>query len=367
VLFEQKGGEGMSKSPGTVLTPDILSAEDTRVMKEMDSSNINCEAIRRFKGIHRLNLVNFDTPIEKCDRLRASVPGCPHLYIKRDDYTGFLVGGNKLRKMEYLMVDVLEKKATTMITVGSVQSNHARVMAMVARRFGLKAVLILNGKLSKRPSGNFRINSLLGAKIHSVVTRAQRDAAMDEIAETLEKKGERVYKVPLGASDEIGSFGMVAAFEEIQTYAKRTGIQFDAIVVATSSGGTQTGLEVGKRLFNWNRLRIYGISPDDPSERIKDSILATMKPMLSRLGLDSRVGKNDLHVDGSFIGAGYGIPSPQSRKAAGVFLDTEGIFLDPVYTSKAAAALLEYCRKRKFSSEDRILFWHTGGLLALFK
>jgi D-cysteine desulfhydrase family pyridoxal phosphate-dependent enzyme len=345
----------------------MLTAEDTRVMNEMDSSNINCEAIRRFKGIDRLNLVNFDTPIEKCDRLRASVPGCPHLYIKRDDYTGFLVGGNKLRKMEYLMADVLGKKATTMITVGSVQSNHARVMAMVARRFGLKSVLILNGKVPKRPSGNFRISSLLGAKIHTVVTRAQREAAMDEIAENLEKKGERVYKVPLGASDELGSFGLVAGFEEIQTYATRTGIQFDAIVVASSSGGTQTGLEVGKRLFNWNGLRIYGISPDDPSERIKDSIVATMKPMLSRLGLGSRVGKNDLHVDDSFIGTGYGIPSPQSRKAAGVFLDTEGIFLDPVYTSKAGAALLDYCKRKKFSPEERVLFWHTGGLLALFK
>src|SRR5262249_21540129 len=265
------------------------------------------EARARFKAIEKLNLVTLCTPIEKCDRLRRAIPNAPHLYIKRDDYLGFLCGGNKLRKLEYVMADVLRKRATTVITVGSIQSNHARVMAMVSRRLGLNCVLVLNGDMPERPTGNSYINSLLGVAIHTVKTRAQRDKTMDEVAKELEKKGERVYKVPLGASDDIGSLGLVGAFEEVSFQQKQLGVKFDAIIVASSSGGTQAGLEVGKRLFDMNDARVIGVSPDDPSEDIGRRVARAMEPMLSRLRLDSDMDRAQIEVDDRQIGTGYGI------------------------------------------------------------
>jgi hypothetical protein len=169
-----------------VLTAGCSSLPDEKNMQS--SENINPEALRRFQEIERVRLFGFHTPIERCDRLRALIPKAPNICIKRDDYTPFLVGGNKLRKMEYVMAEVFRKKATTMITVGSVQSNHARVMAMVARRFGLKCVLLLNGRLPKLPSGNFLLNSLLGVEIHLVNTRSEREKKMAKSPNTSPKR-----------------------------------------------------------------------------------------------------------------------------------------------------------------------------------
>ena len=324
-------------------------------------------ALQRFRRIKKVNLVNALTPVELCDRLGKAIAGAPNIYIKRDDCLGYLVGGNKLRKCEYLMTDVLRKKATTVITIGSVESNHARVLAMTARRLGLNCVLVLNGKIPNRPSGNIHINRLLGVKVYLVETRRQRDAMMNEIAEDLERKGEKVYRVPLGVSDEIGSFGLVAAFEEVCRQQRAMGIRFDAIIFASSSGGTQAGLEVGKRLFNQDDLQIIGISPDDPSKVIRNNVLRAMRAMLARLGMDQEVDQGELCIDDRYVGRGYGIQTEGSAEAACLFSRTEGILLDPVYTSKAAAALIDYCRAKKFQPTDRVLFWHTGGLLALFR
>jgi D-cysteine desulfhydrase family pyridoxal phosphate-dependent enzyme len=327
----------------------------------------NRRAIDRFRSVPRLNLVNLSTLIERCDRLRKEIPGAPHLYIKRDDCLGYLVGGNKLRKLEFVMAEALRQKATTVLTVGSIQSNHARVTAMVAKRLGLNCALILNGEVSGEPRANFRINRLLGVKVETVETRAQRNEAMNAMAADLEKKGERVYKVPLGASDEVGSFGFVKAMEEVNTQAKEMGVKFDAIIFSSSSGGTQAGLEVGRRLFGLDHLHVIGVSPDDPSESVKASIVKAMKPMLSRLGLPADIGPAKLSVDDKYFGEGYRIPTDQSLEATDLFTKTEGILLDPVYTSKAAAALIDYCRKQRFRPTDHVLFWHTGGLMTLFE
>lgn len=327
----------------------------------------NQRPIERFQALPRLSLANLLTPIETCDRLRKQIPGAPHIHIKRDDCLGYLVGGNKLRKLEYVMADVLRKKATTVLTVGSIQSNHARVTAMIAKRLGLKCVLILNGEVPKEARANFRLNQLLGVDVRVVETRAQRNLVMDEVAQELERKGERVYKVPLGSSDHIGSFGFVAALEEVQKQKRQLGVDFDALVVASSSGGTQAGLEVGKRLFKLPKLQIIGISPDDPAESIRDSALKAITPMLSRLDLTARLDPADLIVDDKQVGGGYRIPTEQSHEATTLFAQTEGILLDPAYTCKAAAALIQYCREKRFSSTDHVLFWHTGGLIALFE
>lgn len=321
------------------------------------------KALELFTSIPRYRLLNLNTPIERLDRLRQALPGAPQLWIKRDDLTGYLGGGNKLRKLEYVMAHALSLGATTIVTTGSITSNLARTTALIARRLGLKCELILSGGDARSARANWRVAELLGVKIHSVAQSNERSSRMKEVARMLEERGERVYQIPLGASNEIGSFGMVAAFEELGIQQLELGEQFDAIVFATSSGGTQAGLEVGKRLFNYRHLRLLGVSADDPAETIRENALLAVGPMLSRLGITDVA--NDLIVDDNFIGEGYAVPTVASREAEKLFADSEGILLDPVYTAKAAAGLLAYCREGRFKQTDRVLFWHTGGVLTL--
>src|SRR4029078_11479692 len=168
----------------------------------------------------------------------------------------------------------------------------------------------------------------------------------------LEERGERVYQIPLGASDEVGSFGMVAAFEALGMHHLELGQQFDAIVFATSSGGTQAGLEVGKRLFNYPDLQLLGVSADDPAETIKENALLAVGPMLAMLGRADVPAARELFVDESFIGAGYAKPTKESEEAIKLFAETEGVLLDPVYTSKAAAGFIAYCREGRFNRNE---------------
>jgi D-cysteine desulfhydrase family pyridoxal phosphate-dependent enzyme len=332
----------------------------------MKSSLLTTPAIEEFLDLKRLRLANLSTPIERADRLRALIPGAPHLFIKRDDLTGYLGGGNKLRKLEYVMADALAKGATTVVTTGSITSNLARTTAAVARRLGLKCELILNGGDPKSARANSRVAELLNVKVHSVSSREERDLTMDHVAKTLEAEGEIVYQIPLGASNDVGSFGMVAAMEELAIQQLELGEQFDAIVLATSSGGTQAGLEVAKRLFDFKGLQILGVSADDPATDIKHAALNAIVPMLEKLNLETDVSAGHLNVDDSFVGDGYGKNTDESREAMRLFAEAEGVLLDPVYTSKGAAGLIAYCRRGVFKQTDRVLFWHTGGVMTLF-
>ena len=323
-------------------------------------------AVAAFRRLPRIPLTLAPTPIERCVRLRPAVPGCPDLYVKRDDQQPFLCGGNKLRKLEYVMADVLERGATTVLTTGGTQSNHARITAMVARRMGLKCVLVLNGKDDPSPRGNFLLNRLAGAEIHFVGSREEREPRARELAGALESRGERVYIVPLGSSNELGSFGLVAAMEEVAASASGPDAGFDAIIVSSSSGGTQAGLEVGKRLFGMGRTRIIGISPDDSAGEIAANVARAMGPMLGTLGLEESGFEAGITVDDGFAGEAYGVPTAGSSEACRLWAENEGILLDPVYTAKASAALFAYIRQGMFRPSDRVLFWHTGGLINLF-
>ena len=320
-----------------------------------------------FHATPRMPLVNLGTPIERCARLEKEISDSPNIFIKRDDFLGYLIGGNKIRKLEYVMADVRDKGATAVVTIGSVQSNHARITALVARRCGLKCALVLNGAPPDPPTANYRIENLLGVEIHPVDKREDRLGRMAEVAAGLRARGEIVYTIPLGASDGVGSFGFVNAFEELALQEKEMGLAFDAIVIGSSSGGTQAGLEVGKRLFGRPGLRIIGISPDDTPATIQESVTGIMGPMLEQLGLRSEAGPSGIVVDDHYVGDGYGIPSEASREATDLFARTEGILLDPVYTSKSAAGLLDYCRNGRFPAGQNVLFWHTGGLVTLFE
>lgn len=329
---------------------------------------IDKEAVlNRISNIPRLRLANRPTPIEPCRFLPSAFDSCPKLYIKRDDSIGYLVGGNKVRKLEYVMAEVLERGASAVVTVGSVQSNHARTTAMAARRLGLKCELVLNGEPPDPPCANFLINRMLGVPIHLIETREERLPRMEEAARRLEREGETVFRISLGASDSIGALGFVTAFEELMEQEKELGIRFDHILISSSSGGTQAGLEVGKRIFGRPRISVLGISPDDPAASIRNTVLEIGNGLLERLGQPPVIRDSEVEVNDDFIGEGYGISTPASEEALRFFNQLEGILLDPVYTAKAAAALFDFCRKGRFRPDEKVLFWHTGGLISLFR
>lgn len=325
------------------------------------------EAVQRLESIPRVSLSTLDSPIEPCPRIGRHVDGMPALFVKRDDSVGSLVGGNKLRKLEYSMAHAIAIGATTVLTVGGVHSNMARITAQVSRRLGLKCELVLSGEPPERASGNALINQLLGVPVHHVDAREDRAAAMRRLAARLRSRGETVMAIPLGASDEIGSLGFVRAMGEFARQQTELGMRFDTIYFSTSSGGTQAGLEIGKRLFGLDDLALVGVSADNSRDMIADSVTAVANQMAERLELATTIDAGDLDIDVTQVGDGYGIATDLSTRATRLFAETEGILLDPIYTGKAAAAILDRAERGGFAPDDRVLFWHTGGLMNLFQ
>ncbi len=312
----------------------------------------------------RMSLSNLGTPLEKCSRISALFPDGPEIYIKRDDFIGSLVWGNKLRKLEFVLADAIKKGADTIITCGGVQSNHARTTAQVCKRIGLDCILVQNGTEPKLASGNHKVNKLLDIPIHYVRSSEDRQAKMQEIAEGLEYYGKKPFIIPLGASDNIGCLGLALAIKELKQQESEIGIRFDYLIHASSSGGTQAGFELGKRLFGMDHMKIIGISADASVEDLSQSILGCTGPAIQKLDATFEIIKEDLNIDTSFVGPGYGIASKQSDEAKRMFVEHEGIMLDTTYTGKAAAGLIDYVRKGTFKSGEKVLFWHTGGILA---
>ena len=321
-------------------------------------------SIKKFESIARLTLSNLGTPIEECKRITKHFPNSPRLFIKRDDFIGQLVWGNKLRKLEYSLAEAIEQGADTIITCGAVQSNHARITAQACMRLGLECILVQNGEKPQVPSGNHKVNLMLGGDIHYVSTRKERDTRMQEINCELSAKGRKPYLIPLGASNATGCLGFVNAVKELKQQQSELGIEFDYIIHSTSSGGTQAGLEIGKRLYGLNNLKVIGVSADNSFEQIANSILNCANPILSKLDNPFTLNKEELTVDTAFVGPGYGIPSSESTLAMELFAKTEGILLDSTYTAKAAAGVLDYLKNKRFEPKANILFWHTGGIIA---
>lgn len=307
-------------------------------------------------------LSNLNTPIEACKRI--TIPGSPRLFIKRDDFIGQLVWGNKLRKLEYSLAEALEKGADTIITCGAVQSNHARITAQVCKRLGLHCIVVQNGEKPATPHGNHKINLMLDVEIHYVPSREERDIRMQDIHHNLMKKGNKPHIIPLGASNATGCLGFINAVRELQQQQTELGISFDYIIHSTSSGGTQAGLEIGKRLYGLDQTSIIGVSADNTREQIARNVLDCAIPVLEYLGNPFSISREEIKTETGFVGPGYGIPSRESAKAMERFVQKEGILLDNTYTAKAAAALIDYLEKEKLNPETNILFWHTGGIVA---
>jgi len=320
-------------------------------------------ALERLAAIPALNLWAPPSPVHDLSRLAAALGGGPRLIVKRDDAIPFGFGGNKVRKVAIVAAAAMAEGADTLLSVGGVQSNSARVVAAVAARMGVKCALVLNGARPDRLTANALLDGLLGAEIHYVESRAERAPTMARLAEALRREGGRPYEIPLGASTPLGALGFVRAVGEMA----QQGIVPDVIVHSTSSGGTQAGLVAGCTLHGLP-TRVVGISADDPA----DAIGATVRDIIAGMGSLLGVSGPDLanaraiEVDDAHVGDGYGVPSAASREAVDLLARHEAMFVDHTYTAKALAGLIHHVRRGSFAANQTVLFWHTGGQVGLF-
>jgi D-cysteine desulfhydrase len=304
----------------------------------------------------RIVLMGEPTPVHEMSGLRDALGGGPRLLVKRDDAIPFGFGGNKVRKLEYVLAEAVDAGADTLVTLGGVQSNHARATAAAAATLGMRCVLIINGTPPERPTANALLDQLLGAEIEYIPSRHERAAATERVMDRLLGQGARPFLIPLGASTATGAIGYVNALGELVGQ----GVKPDVIVHAGSSGGTQAGLVAGVALMRLE-TRVIAVSADDPAESIAASVRQIIR------GIDE-LGDFDgeLEVDDTRVGAGYGSPTDASREAQMLGARREGLFVDHTYTAKALGALVAYVRAGRFSSDETVLFWHTGGQVGLF-
>jgi D-cysteine desulfhydrase family pyridoxal phosphate-dependent enzyme len=309
----------------------------------------------------------FPTPIHPLPNLSARLRGRGHgpaLWVKRDDQTGLATGGNKTRKLEFLVADALQQRADTLITVGAPQSNHARQTAAAAAKAGLKSALVLRGAAPTDRTGNILLDDLVGAEIFWAGTRPVEEVAA-EVAEELQARGQRPYVIPLGGSNPIGAAGYVAAMLEFAEQAKSIEVKFDAIVFATSSGGTHSGMVLGARLSGYTG-RVLGISVDHPADHLVALLVDLANATAQHIGVGISFDAQDFEVNDHYLGGGYAVMGEPEHEAIRLCAQAEGLLVDPVYTGRAMAGLIDLIRTGEFTSGQNVLFWHTGGTPALF-
>lgn len=303
----------------------------------------------------RVKLGLFPTPIHRLDRVSSLLH--TNVYIKRDDLTGVGLGGNKVRKLEFLLADAQQKGARLVFTTGGAQSNHAMLTAAAAGKLGMEAILILKQRGVTERLGNQLLEHLMGTEVRFMDTDDYADiyAEMDRVGK---ERGVPYYKIPCGGSNALGTLGYVACAEEI----RGQGMKFDHLVCAEGSGGTMAGLALGAKLF-LPGTRVYGMMVDtDPFDVIT---LRLMREAAELLEADIAVSGEDFTLR-DLCGPGYAIPSEEGNAAVELMAREEGIFLDPVYTGKAFAGLLQMAREGAFREDDRVLFLHSGGAGGLF-
>jgi D-cysteine desulfhydrase family pyridoxal phosphate-dependent enzyme len=326
---------------------------------------------------HRVQLANLPTPLHEMPRLRDALGGlarCPTILIKRDDLTGLALGGNKARKLEFLIADALAQHATVVVTTGAVQSNHARMTAAAARAAGLDVVLVLTAEGDDPPlQGNLLLDRLFDATIHYVpppsdpmlATSDVEEAKVAEVMHDLSARGERPYLIPVGGSSGIGVLGYVFGTREIVEQLRAAGEAPSRLYFASGSRGTQAGLTLGAKVFD-AMYEVYGVAVSGGEPWKRERALRIANEAAAHAGLTSRVTERDLQTDQNHIGEGYGIPTEECLDAIRVVAQCEGILLDPVYTAKAMAALIHHARSGALEPSSSVLFLHTGGVPALF-
>ncbi|MDO6763174.1 D-cysteine desulfhydrase family protein [Agarivorans sp. 1_MG-2023] len=315
-----------------------------------------------WQSIARQPLGFFPTPMHSLPSLSAHLAG-PQIYIKRDDLSGLALGGNKVRKLEFLLGEALQQKADCIISAGAAQSNHCRQTAAAAAKLNLPCYLLLGGKAPEHAQGNVLLDKLFGATV--IWTGEQRKGeGIAALEAKLKNKGLRPYVVPYGGSDAIGCLGFAAALEELLQQQS----DIEEIVFASSSGATHAGLMLAKAYLD-SSIQLRGINIDKANHRTQhfsQTIADLANTASEQFGLDSQFSARDVCLDDEYLGEGYAVLGDAEREAIMLLAETEGILLDPVYTAKAMAGLIARVRQGKYSSQQKILFWHTGGTPALF-
>jgi D-cysteine desulfhydrase family pyridoxal phosphate-dependent enzyme len=327
-------------------------------------------------ALPRRKLARLPTPLQEARRLREALGGparCPRIFIKRDDLTDLALGGNKARKLEFLVADALDRRATVLVTTGGVQSNHARMTAAAAAISGLRCVLVLSGTEPRRAMGNLLLDRLLGAEVHVLAVPFDRPEELDaaeavklsEVVRQLEGQGDLPYVVPLGGSNALGSLGYVDATRELQAQLHEAAVEAAFLYYASGSRGTQAGLELGARVFaaSW---KLVGIAVSGGEAEKQPRAHRLINEAAALLGMSVDVNPGDLQTEQGYFGAGYAIPTESGLAAIRLLARTEGILLDPVYTAKAMAGLVDHIRTGVIPPDQTVVFLHTGGVPALF-
>lgn len=320
-----------------------------------------------FLNTPRVPLAHTPTPLEALPNFTKALDG-PDIWIKRDDCTGFALGGNKVRKLEFLMADAQAKGATVIVTAGGTQSNHVRQTAAAAVRLGMTCHAVLERVRTDElyeTNGNAFLGHLFGAVPHFVEKDADMDAGMVSISAELTAKGETVYIVPIGGSNALGSMGYIACAMELAAQFREQNVHPSAIVHASGSAGTQAGLLVGLSLAGLE-IPVLGMCVSRPGEAQMGKVASLVQALTSFIQRPDLTGVIDVICDGAYVGPGYGEETPEMVAAVQLLARTEGIFLDPVYTGKAMAGLIDYVKAGKFENASPIVFLHTGGTPALF-
>ena len=310
----------------------------------------------------RVRFAQLPTPIEKLDRLTRHLGG-PEIYVKRDDQTGLATGGNKARKLEFLLADALNRQCDHVVTLGGAQSNHVRQTAAGAARLGLGCSLVLRGEPPAQRLGNLLLDELLGAQLHFAKARPVDEVATEVMTE-LKRSGANPYLIPLGGSNGLGALGYAVAMEEALDQLAAQSLEIDTMVFASSSAGTQAGLALGAAIYGYSG-HVLGISIDSTAIELtaRATEFALEAAKLARV--DVTAGNLRVAVKDDYLGGGYAIVGDVERDAIRTVARTEGLLLDPVYTGRAMGGLIDLVHRGEFTSRQKILFWHTGGTAAL--
>ena len=322
-----------------------------------------------FSRYPRLHLAHLPTPLEKLDRLTAALGG-PEIWIKRDDCTGMSTGGNKTRKLEFLMAEAVAESADLVITQGAIQSNHARQTAAFAAKLGMQCHLLLENRTGSTAADYTQNGNVLLDKLHGA-THELRDggadmvAEMDAVAERFRSEGKNVYVIPGGGSNASGALGYANCAMELVNQANDRGLRIDHVIHATGSAGTQAGLVTGLKAINAG-IPVLGIGVRAPKDTQENNVYQLSLATAEKLGCAGVVQREDVVANTNYVGEGYGLPAASTLEAIDMFAKLEAILLDPVYSGKGAAGLIDLIRKGHFRKDEKLVFLHTGGSAALF-
>lgn len=322
--------------------------------------------IGRLDSFDRIPLAVTPTPLEPMERLGAHLD-IHNLWIKRDDLTGLAAGGNKARKLEYLMAEARNQGADHVITIGGRQSNHCRMTAAAAARLGMGATLVFGDPDPGNRAGNLLLDEILGAELVFLgeANLQQMDAGLEREMERLRAAGKKPYAIPIGGSTPLGELGYVTAAREFAGQCTDQACEIDTVVLAVGSAGTAAGLALGLKMFT-PRTRMVGVSVSRSVPRLNNLIADMANEIAEMIGVEERVTPDDYDLTDAFVGPRYGVPSAEALSAIRLTAQTEGILLDPVYTGKAMSGLIGLAHEGRFSGSEGVVYWHTGGMPALF-